>query len=40
MIETTLKQLVDMMDGRPFDALQPFPGELIVRDSSGPGPHL
>ena len=39
MIKTTLKQLVDMMDGKPFDALQPFPGELILRDSLGPGPY-
>ncbi|EIC85297.1 LacI family DNA-binding transcriptional regulator [Serratia sp. M24T3] len=39
MIETTLKQLVDMMDGKPIDALQPFPGELIIRDSLGPGPY-
>lgn len=39
MIETTLIQLVDMMDGKPFDALPPFPGELILRDSVGPGPY-
>lgn len=39
MIETTLKQLVAMMDGKPFAALSPFPGELIVRDSLGPGPY-
>ncbi|KAB7896699.1 LacI family DNA-binding transcriptional regulator [Rouxiella sp. S1S-2] len=39
MIKTTLRQLVDMMEGRPFEALRPFPGELIVRESTGPGPY-
>lgn len=40
MIKTTLKQLVDMMDGKTFAAPQPFVGELIVRDSLAKGPYF
>lgn len=39
MIKTTLKQLVDKMEGHVVDAPQPFAGELIVRDSLAKGPY-
>ncbi len=39
MINSALNQVVNVLDGKPVTPLEPFSGELVVRESVIPGPY-